>query len=129
MTKLTGNTPKQGVANHSKQTYHIENRLIGVRIICGADINFMMYVNVDQTIPGGSNLFIDIYRKAIEEVSKRLEKLGQEMPKHMLLQADNCGDNKNKELFSFGSLLVDFKYFDIVDINFLIVVSHKKFFS
>jgi len=52
MTKLKGSTPKEGVENKSKQTYWIENRLIGVRIICGSKINFMLYVNIDQTIPG-----------------------------------------------------------------------------
>ena len=122
MTKLKGNTPKEGVEHHSKQTNVIENRLIGVRIICGKDINFMLYISVDQTIRGGSNLFVDVYRTAIEEVSKLLEEKGQNMPADMLWQADNCGDNKNKELFCFASLLVEVNDFKNILINFLIVV-------
>ena len=122
MTKLRGATPKQGLSNRSKQSYSIENRLIGVRIICGSAINFMLYVSVDQTIPGGANLFVDVYRKAIEETSKLLEELGQQLPKEMLWQADNCGDNKNKEVFAFASLLVEINEFDEIKLNFLIVV-------
>ena len=122
MTKLTGATPCEGVYNKSKQSYAVENRLIGVRIVCGSAINFMLYINVDQTIPGGSNLFVDVYRTAIDEVRKLLEEMGKQMPLVMLWQADNCGDNKNKEVFAFASLLVETYHFNEIKLNFLIVV-------
>jgi hypothetical protein len=127
MTKLKGTTPKEGVHNRSKQSYGIENRLIGVRIICGSQINCFIYISVDQTIPGGSNLFVDVYRTAIDEVSKLLKAAGKLMPSKILLQADNCGDNKNKEIFGFASLLVEIKEFKEILINFLIVVRHLSF--
>jgi len=51
-----------------------------------------------------------------------LEAMGKKLPPVMLWQADNCGDNKNKEVFAFASLLVERKDFKEINLNFLIVV-------
>ena len=74
MTLQTGNTPKVGQHRSSKAGQVITNRLFGVQIICGP-IKFMMYISVDNMISGGANLAIEIQRKAIEKLSKELEKM------------------------------------------------------
>jgi hypothetical protein len=38
-----------------------------------------------------------------------------------MLQYDNCGENKNKYLFGYLSLLVQLQYFKEISLNFLIV--------
>jgi hypothetical protein len=56
-----------------------------------------MLVNVDQLIPGGANLSIDIQRLAIQRLGEVLkERYNQEVPKTLYFQFDNCGENKNK---------------------------------
>ena len=39
----------------------------------------------------------------------------------MWLQFDNCGENKNKEMFCYLSMLIELYIFDEVEISFLIV--------
>jgi hypothetical protein len=43
------------------------------------------------------------------------------MPRNLHLQFDNCGENKNKEMFCYASLLVESKFVDEVHLNFLVV--------
>jgi hypothetical protein len=80
-----------------------------------------MLVNVDQMIPGGANLAIDIQRLAIERLGEALQAENMLMPRKFNFQFDNCGENKNKEMFAFCSLLVEQNVADEVRVNFLIV--------
>jgi hypothetical protein len=43
------------------------------------------------------------------------------LPKNLHVQWDNCGENKNKEMLIFNSLLVEMGYFTNVTMGFLIV--------
>jgi hypothetical protein len=43
------------------------------------------------------------------------------MPRTMWLQFDNCGENKNKEMFAYLSLLIENHIFDEIEVGFLIV--------
>jgi hypothetical protein len=43
------------------------------------------------------------------------------MPGHLHLQFDNCGENKNKEMFCYVSLLVESGFIKDAEINFLVV--------
>ena len=58
------------------------------------DIDVMLHVNVDQTIPGGANLAIEIQRLAMQYMSDELGKRNQLMPRILHWQFDNCGENK-----------------------------------
>jgi len=80
-----------------------------------------MYSSVDQMVMGGANLAIEIQRLAIEKLSVELEKQNLLMPRIMNFQFDNCGENKNKEMFAYASLMVELGYFDEFNLNFLIV--------
>ena len=93
MTESTGSTPKVGRDRHSKPSKQIKNRLFTVQVICG-DLNYYMNLSVDQLMPGGANLAIEIQRIAMERLSKDLSNLGLEMPPIVHWQFDNCGENK-----------------------------------
>ncbi len=93
MTESKGDTPKEGVGRQSKQSKHIKNRLFAVEVISG-DVHIMLYVSVDQTIPGGANVAVEIQRLALDYLSKELEKRNQIMPRRLHFQFDNCGENK-----------------------------------
>jgi hypothetical protein len=120
MTSSRGNTPKEGVGRRSKQTKAILNRVFGTQVICGP-VEFLMYSSVDQLQMGGANLAIEIQRLAIEKLSIELEKRNLLTPRIITFQFDNCGENKNKEMFCYASLLVELGSFDTVNINFLVV--------
>lgn len=93
MTSYRGDTPKEGAGRHSKAGTCITSRIFGCQIICGT-IDFMCYVIVDQLIPGGANLAIEVQRKSMELLSKELEVKNHLMPRIMHWQFDNCGENK-----------------------------------
>ena len=120
MTSSRGDTPKEGVERQSKQSATILNRVFGVEVICGP-AEFMMYCCVDQLQMGGANLSIEIQRIALEKLSHELELHNLIMPPVLQLQFDNCGENKNKEMFCYASLLVELGFVDVVEINFLVV--------
>lgn len=54
----------------------------------------IMYVSVDDTIPGGANIGIEVTRLALQKLSERLEAEGLEMPMELNFQFDNGGENK-----------------------------------
>lgn len=47
--------------------------------------------------------------------------IGKDLPKTLWLQFDNCGENKNRYMFTYLSQLVDLYYFDIIEVGFLVV--------
>jgi hypothetical protein len=120
MTSSRGNTPKAGVKFHSKPGKTILNRVFGTQIICGP-VSFMMYSSVNQMVMGGANLAIEIQRLALDKLKVELQKRNLLMPRIMNFQFDNCGENKNKEMFCYASLLVELGYFDEFNVNFLVV--------
>lgn len=121
MTESMGSTPKIGSTRHSKPGKQIKNRLFTVQVICGAACQFYMNISVDQLIAGGANLSIEIQRIAMEVLGKELAKLGQVLPRIINFQFDNCGENKNKEMFAYFSALIEQEIFDEIRVNFLIV--------
>ena len=64
---------------------------------------------------------IQVISNAIEDLSKLLAKHGQVLPRRLFFQLDNCGENKNKYVFSYQSLLIEKAFFDFIKVNFLIV--------
>lgn len=120
MTSSTGDIPKPFIGAISQKGDVIENRLFAVEIICGS-LSFVIFVSVNQLINGGANLIIEIQRLSIQKLAAELEKVGKKMPRMMTFQFDNCGENKNKEMYAYASLLVERGYLDCININFLIV--------
>jgi hypothetical protein len=99
------------------------NRLIGVKVVCGPIDTHFLY-STDDLVSGGANIMIEVMRQCFKDLSVELEKINLEMPRNIFLQFDNCGENKNKFMFAFLSLLVQQRYVDVFQLNFLIV-GHK----
>jgi hypothetical protein len=142
-TVITGDTPKWTKENQSQQNNKIENRNIGVHMVCGP-INEYVSISTNDTIPGGANVMIEVTRMAIEILAEKLATIGLVLPKVLGVQYDNCGENKvssletifsfiiitvyfqlfiiqNKENHCFMSQLVEECYFDKIEVFYLIV--------
>jgi len=123
MSCYAGNTPKVGSekTRHSKgDRVFMENRIMAVEVVCGP-LEYTSLFHSSDIIAGGGNYMIQVLKLAIEQLSNNLRELGFILPKELLLQFDNSGENKNRDMFSYISLLVELLVFDSVEVNFLIV--------
>ena len=111
-------TPK--FPKDSKGDKHIETRIVGIEVVCGPIKTVLVY-RTDELISGGANITIEMTRQALIDVSILLRQRSLLIPRTLWLQFDNCGDNKNKEIFGYYSLLVESFSFDEIEIAFLIV--------
>jgi len=122
MTVVKGDTPRLGKEAAKGDTHHITSRIIGVEVHCGPIHGTLLYYT-DNMTQGGANIIIEVTRQAIEDLQKllanRLTPL--DLPQHLILQFDNCSENKNKYVFTYISLLIQEKYFKKVEVYFLIV--------
>lgn len=100
MTESAGDSPKEGCQRHSTPGKVIKNRLFAVQIVCGS-IDNILYISVDQTMPGGANIAVEIQRVALDYLSKVLESKKQLMPRTQYWQFDNCGENKVINLIQY----------------------------
>ena len=120
-TEHKGLTPKEHYMRESKGGIQKHgNRLIGVKVVCGPIDTHFLY-STDDIVSGGANIMIEVMRQCFKDLSVELENINLELPKHIFLQFDNCGENKNKYMFSYLSLLVQQNFVDVFEINFLIV--------
>jgi hypothetical protein len=110
----------------------LPNRQIGVEVVCG-DIDEVWLFHTDEYVGGGSNLIVEVIRQVFLELKIRLALKGYSLPKTAYFQFDNCGENKNKTVLSYLSMLTELKYFDLIELYFLIVghthTSLDQFFS
>lgn len=98
----------------------MENRIMAVEVVCGP-LEYTSLFHSSDIIAGGGNYMIQVLKLAIEQLSNNLRELGFILPKELLLQFDNSGENKNRDMLSYISLLVELLVFDSVEVNFLIV--------
>jgi hypothetical protein len=129
MTERRGNTPinRTGGGRISKgsEASVTKNRVIGVEVVCGLPElggldGYYLYI-ADNFMPGGSNFLIEIVRQTLKDIAEHCASQGWTMPKTLHVQFDNCGENKNRYMFTYLSALVELDYFDKIYINFLIV--------
>ena len=118
MTQYTCRTPKFPRA--SKNDKYIESRIIAMEVYCGPIKTIFVY-RMSSMIRGGANIMNELMRQALFDLCALLRSKGLRMPRTLWLQFDNCGENKNKEMFGYMSLLVEGFFFDAVEMNFLIV--------
>ena len=118
MTQYTCQTPKFRTVSKGDKT--IETRIVGIEVVCGPIKTVLVY-RTDELVSGGANITIEMTRQAIIDVSILLRKRGLLVPRILDLQFDNCGDNKNKEIFGFYCVLIESWSFDEIEIAFLIV--------
>jgi hypothetical protein len=124
MTKSKGALPKIGKGYRQIKCDvgrpKLENRVIGVYVVCGT-IEGMFLYTTNQLVDSGADTMIEVVRQAMLDLQQLLNNDGYELPKNALFQFDNCGENKNKLMFSYLSLLVERHDFDTIKVNFLIV--------
>jgi len=124
VSSYTGDTPafnfqhRNSKRDHGKQK--VETRMCGVRVKCGPLDTLYIYFT-DNMMRGGANTMIEIVRQAIADLTIMLEALGMKLPRHLILQFDNCSENKNNFMMMFCTILVDLGYFDIIEVYFLVV--------
>jgi len=95
-----------GKSHTEKEEPKVENRIIAGIVICG-DMDTVFVYSVDQLISGGANLMIEVIRRALSDLGRLLKSKGKKVPKCLYLQFDNCGENKNKYMMAYCSMLVE----------------------
>ena len=123
MSQWRGNTPKIGGGDfrHSKNdATFVENRVMAVEMVCGP-IDCVRLYHTNNLVNGGANYMITVLKLAIEDLSSMLQAEGFALPPHLIINFDNCGENKNQFMFAYTSLLVELCLFDTIEINFLMV--------
>ena len=92
-SSYAGNTPKLSKDRQSKENTVIENRNIGVHIVCGP-VDEYISICTDNLIPKGANVLVEATKFAIEYLAKRLGDFDMILPRVIGLQFDNSGENK-----------------------------------
>jgi hypothetical protein len=91
-----------------------------MEVYCGPIKTIFVY-RMSSMIRGGANIMNELMRQALFDLCALLRSKGLRMPRTLWLQFDNCGENKNKEMIGYMSLLVEGFFFDAVEMTFLIV--------
>ena len=127
MSTFRGNTPKIGARQSKKFAgKQITSRVIGVEVHCGPVHGTFLYYT-DNFVRGGANIMIEVLRQSILDLQILLQSYKDnlnnplDLPSHLILQFDNCKENKNKSVFTYISLLVQLGHFRKVEVFFLIV--------
>ncbi|KAJ1411534.1 hypothetical protein B484DRAFT_435569, partial [Ochromonadaceae sp. CCMP2298] len=92
----------------------------GVEVVCGP-VDAVLCYHTDNLVAGGANFMVEVMRHILIDLSKLLARHDLRLPRTLHLQLDNCGENKNKEMMAFLSILIEAIYFDDIYVNFLIV--------
>ena len=95
-----------GKSHTEKEEPKVENRIIAGIVVCG-DIDTVFVYSVDQLTSGGANLMIEVIRQALSDLGELLKGSKKLLPKVLYLQFDNCGENKNKFMMAYCSMLVE----------------------
>jgi hypothetical protein len=103
------------MASKIKDESPLEQRIIGVKVHGHRNYLFV----VDQNLPGGANLMVEVLRKVLLDLEQKGE-LPCAKPV-LYVQVDNCGENKNKYFFGFLTHLVKIKSFSKIKVGFLMV--------
>ena len=114
MDQKKNNLPVMG--RYTKTESPLTQRIIGVKVHGIKNYAFV----VDETVPGGSNLMVEILRRVLLDLQEK-HKLPSDSKCTLFLQVDNCGENKNKTMFGFLTHLVGENIFHKVKAGFLMV--------
>ena len=125
ISKFRGNTPKIGSRHKrnevgGKCTLKLECRIIGVEAVCGP-VDTIFFYTTDDLQQGGANVMIEVQRRALVDLDRLLAERGLYLPRHVVLQFDNCSENKNQFMLGYASLLVEKHHVDKINLCFLVV--------
>lgn len=113
-------TSRDPVKGSAKEIGSLTNRLMGVEVVCGPVQGTLLYFTDDFT-KGGSNLMVEVIRAAISDLRELLALRGLTLPDKSYFSFDNCGENKNRTVFAYLSLLVEMRIIRTAEVYFLIV--------
>lgn len=104
------------LSRYTKDEAPLGQRIIGVKVhgICN-----YCYI-VDESVPGGSNLTIEILNRVLLDLDSK-GMLPSDPQSVLFLQVDNCGENKNRSMFGYLTHLVKENIFWKVKVGFLMV--------
>jgi len=74
---------------------HFQSRVIGMQVVCGPIDGTLLYYT-DEFVGSGANVMIEIQRQALKDLADLLSAKGLRLPRYLMLQFDNCGENKVK---------------------------------
>ena len=89
-------TPRTVGGKKGEKGCTMENRIVGVIVICGP-INEVFLYHTDNLVSGGANLMVEVVRQTLIDLNRKLRALGLSMPKNLIGFYDNCGENKVKK--------------------------------
>ena len=119
MTQYSCLTPR--FQTNSKRDQKIESRLIGVEAYCGPIKTVFIY-RTDAMVIGGADIMVEIVRQAMIDICVLLRQRNLLTPRTLWLQFDNSGENKNKEMFTYVSMLIEDSIFDEVEVYIKIII-------
>lgn len=123
MTEYTCQTPAW--EKSSASDLKVDSRLLGIEVYCGTIKTVFIY-RVDSLVVGGANIMVELVRQALIDLMKLLHENKLLQPKTLWLQFDNCGENKNKEMFAYASILVEDLHFDEVEVCKTSILNYFK---
>jgi hypothetical protein len=90
-------------------------------VVCGSKIDGVFLYYTDNLVSSGANFMCQVILSVIEDLTKLLQSVDQNLPRKAIFQFDNSGENKNKEVNALMSTLIEKFYLDEIHCNFLIV--------
>lgn len=114
MTIYTTQTPKISKENSKEGVKKIETRIIGIEVTCG-DINTTFIYYTDDMVSGGALTMIEIQRQAVKDLEEMLVARGHLMPRKIVFQFDNCGENKVRKMTFCSSKLFSSNFSCVAD--------------
>lgn len=92
-----------------------------MEVACG-NVHGIFVYHVDDMIPAGAECMVEVTRQAVSDLRDLLwNKYALNLPRTGIFQFDNCGENKNKYMFCYFTLLVELGFLDEVYVFFLLV--------
>jgi hypothetical protein len=119
MTQYTCLTPR--FQQNSKGDQKIESRLIGVEAYCGPIKTVFIY-RTDAMVIGGADIMVEVIRQAMIDICVLLRARKLLTPRTLWLQFDNSGENKNKEMLTYLSMLIEDSIFDEVEVYIKLII-------
>ena len=124
ITNNLGDTPRIGIKGYQSGNQinldKTENITTGEEVICGPICGMFLY-HTDNFTSKGANIMIEVIRNAISDLAQLLSEQGLNLPWIGDIQMDNSGENKNKEMFAYFSLLVETNIMNKLHAHFFIV--------
>ena len=90
-------------------------------VVCGSKIDRVFLYYTDNLVSSGANFMCQVILSVIEDLTKLLQSMDQNLPLKAIFQFDNSGENKNKEVNALMSTLIEKFFFDEIHCNFLVV--------